>query len=110
MKKEKGIGIEVNLPKEKIVELKNELANSNIRLRGRIFIGKIISKDAHKSAVVKWSYTYPLKKYERFEYRTSKIKAHNPKCLDYEIGDVVKAIECRPLSKTKKFVIVEKIR
>ncbi len=110
MKKNNGIGIEVNLPKEKIEELGNELAESGIKLRGRTFTGKIVSKDAHKSARVEITRIRPVRKYERFEHRTSKFSVHNPLCLDCNIGDNVRIVECRPISKTKKFVIVEKLK
>jgi small subunit ribosomal protein S17 len=33
--------------------------------------------------------------------------AHNPPCINAKEGDVVKIAECRPLSKTKKFVVIE---
>ena len=32
---------------------------------------------------------------------------HNPDCIDAKEGNLVKIMECRPLSKTKNFVIVE---
>ena len=38
----------------------------------------------------------------------SRITAHNPPCIDAKTGDKVKIAECRPLSKTKNFVVVEK--
>ena len=34
--------------------------------------------------------------------------AHCPPCLQVKAGDEVKLVECRPLSKTVAFVIVEK--
>ncbi|MBN1455027.1 MAG: 30S ribosomal protein S17, partial [Methanomicrobia archaeon] len=40
--------------------------------------------------------------------RQSKIHAHNPPCINAKVGDIVKIAECRPLSKTKSFVVVEK--
>jgi small subunit ribosomal protein S17 len=110
MKKNKGIGIEVNLSSEKTDELSKELADSGIKIRGRIFIGKVVSKDAHKSARIELTRIKPVRKYERFEHRTSKFSVHNPVCLDCNVGDTVKVVECRPISKTKKFVIVEKIK
>ena len=50
-----------------------------------------------------------LSKFERYEKRRTKIKAHNPPCINAREGDIVRIHECRPLSKTKHFVIVEKI-
>ena len=48
-----------------------------------------------------------INKFERYEKRKSKIKAHKPDCLDVKVGDSVKIAECRQLSKTKHFVLVE---
>ena len=41
------------------------------------------------------------------EKRKSKINVHKPDCLNVNVGDSVKVAECRPLSKTKHFVLVE---
>ena len=32
---------------------------------------------------------------------------YNPQCVDAKKGDIVKIAECRPLSKTKAFVVIE---
>ena len=40
---------------------------------------------------------------------TSKIPSHNPPCINAKEGQQVKIVECRPLSKTVSFVIVEKL-
>jgi len=39
---------------------------------------------------------------------SSRITAHNPPCIGAKTGDKVKIAECRPISKTKSFVVVEK--
>jgi small subunit ribosomal protein S17 len=109
MKNKKGIGIDVKVP-SKACEDKNCPFHSNIKLRGRIFLGKIVSKDTHRTAKLEWSRIHPIPKYERFEYRKSGIMAHKPMCLEINIGDTVRAVECRPISKTKKFVIIDKIK
>ena len=107
MKQKQGIGIKVTLSEKKMKELSEELAKNKIKIRGRVFIGKIVSKDTHKTAKIEWSRKHLIPKYERFENRTSKIKAHNPDCLDYQVGDLVKAVECRPISITINFVIID---
>ena len=48
-----------------------------------------------------------MQKYERFEKRTGVLSAHLPSCIGDEIGDSVKVMECRPLSKTVSFCVVE---
>jgi len=37
------------------------------------------------------------------------MEAHNPPCLDVKEGEVVKVAECRPISKTVSFVVVERV-
>jgi small subunit ribosomal protein S17 len=49
-------------------------------------------------------------KYERYLNRRSKVKAHNPVEISAKEGDTVIIKECRPISKTKKFVVVEVIK
>ena len=48
-------------------------------------------------------------KFERYEKRRTRIKVHNPECINAKEGDIVKISECRPLSKTKNFVIIENL-
>ena len=60
------------------------------------------------TAVVERNYLKYDEKYERYEKRTSRYSVHNPPCLEVKAGDEVKIMECRPLSKTVSFVIVEK--
>jgi small subunit ribosomal protein S17 len=49
-----------------------------------------------------------MQKYERFEKRTSALSAHLPTCVgEVNVGDTVKVMECRPLSKTVSFCVVE---
>jgi ribosomal protein S17 len=53
-------------------------------------------------------YDQYVPKYERYERRKSRIVVHNPECIRAREGDVVVVAECRPLSKTKSFVVVAK--
>ncbi len=108
-KQQKTIGIEVPLPKEQC-EDKNCPFHGGIKTRGRVFQGEVVSKDTHKSAVITWKRQHYIPKYERYEKRLSKISVHNPKCIDAQVGDVVKVMETRPMSKTKHFVIVQKLK
>jgi small subunit ribosomal protein S17 len=81
--------------------------NSPLSMRGRTFVGTIISTKMQKTVTVEWERKNYLKKFERFEKRRSKIKAHNPENINAKEGDVVKIKECRPISKTKNFVVIE---
>jgi small subunit ribosomal protein S17 len=84
--------------------------HGGLRARGRVFVGKVISDKMMKTVNVEWSRQHFLQKFERFEKRRSRVKAHNPMCINAREGDMVKIAECRSLSKTKKFVVIEKLK
>ena len=69
-------------------------------------VGKVVSDKMDKTVVVAIEdrVAHPL--YKKIVGRTYKLKAHdeNNECL---IGDVVKVMETRPLSKDKRFRLVE---
>ena len=69
-------------------------------------IGEVVSDKMDKPIVVaiKTTVRHPL--YRKMENRTRKIKAHdeNNEC---GIGDTVKIMETRPLSKDKRWRLVE---
>lgn len=107
MKQEiKNIGIKVNPPTEKCTDSHCPF-HGKLKARGKIFTGKVISY-FHKTVTVEFPRLFFLPKYERHEKRRTRIKAHNPPCIDAKKGDSVRLMECRPLSKTKNFVIIEK--
>ncbi|MCW7071495.1 MAG: 30S ribosomal protein S17 [Candidatus Methanospirareceae archaeon] len=101
------IGIDVRVP-TKDCEDENCPFHGRLPVRGQILEGVVVSDRAAKTVVVLRSYLKKVRKYERYEKRRSKIHAHNPPCINARQGDVVKIAECRPLSKTKSFVVVEK--
>ena len=92
---------------EKSCNDKNCPFHGNLRIRGRAFVGEVISDKMSKTVTVQWDRQFYLPKYERYERRRSKVKAHNPECINAKKGDIVKIVECRPISKTKHFVVVE---
>lgn len=90
---------------------KKEVANNQMRTivptRGRSFVGKVISAKMSKTVNVEWERRSYLYKYERYQTERSRVKAHNPAEINAQVGDTVRIAECRPISKTKKFVIIE---
>lgn len=74
---------------------------------GRKFVGTVISDRMHKTVTVEWERTKYVKKYERYERRRSRVKAHNPENINARSGQKVVIMETRPLSKTKNFVVTE---
>ncbi|MDY6777182.1 MAG: 30S ribosomal protein S17 [Candidatus Nanohaloarchaea archaeon] len=108
MAEARDIGLDVAAP-EGTCEDDRCPFHGTLPVRGRIMEGEVESVKMDKTAVVTREYAHHLPKYERYERRNSRISVHNPACLDIDEGDRVKIAECRPLSKTKKFVIVERL-
>jgi len=69
-------------------------------------IGVVTSNKMDKSIVVAVERKVKHAKYGKFVKRTSKFVAHDDKD-DCNIGDTVKIMETRPLSKTKNWRLVE---
>lgn len=104
---EKDIGIGVAAPSGTCQD-RNCPWHGELPVRGRIIGAKVVSSKSHMTAVVERSYSYFIQKYQSYERRKSKITVHNPPCIAAKDGDTVVIAECRPLSKTKSFVIVSK--
>lgn len=103
----RNIGIAAEKPKQACMDIKCPY-HGNLAVRGRQFNGTVVSTKMRKTAVVEFERLHFLKKYERYEKRRTRLKAHNPECISAKDGDIVRITECRPLSKTKNFVIVQK--
>ena len=82
--------------------------HGKLKARGRIFKATVVKAKMKKTVTVQWDRRIYIPKYERYQVRRSKVTAHLPACIEVEAGDSVKIAECRPLSKTKKFVVMEK--
>jgi len=102
----RNIGIMVSLPK-KTCEDQHCPFHGSLPVRGRLYSGIIDSNKAPKMVVVSRQYNRLVKKYIRYERSTSKVHAFLPDCIDVTEGEKVKIAECRPLSKTVSFVVVE---
>lgn len=101
----KTIGLEITPPEKTCEDIRCPW-HGKISIRGRAFKGVVTSAKAHATAVVEWGYHHYFPKYERYERRKSRVIAHNPPCIRARDGDEVMIAECRPLSKTKHFVVV----
>lgn len=107
-KQEKNIGIDVPMPKETCDD-HNCPFHGTLVPRGRTFVGKVVSAKVPKSTTIEWERRLFLPKYERYEKRRSRVHAHNPPCISAKEGDNVLIAETRPLSKTKHFVIIQRL-
>jgi small subunit ribosomal protein S17 len=104
--KARNIGIQVKAPGKECADDKCPF-HGTLSVRGNVVSGKVVSTRAQKTAIIEKQYQHYLPKFERFERRHSRIVAYNPECIAAKEGDVVTIAECRPLSKTKAFVVVE---
>ncbi len=82
--------------------------HGSLRLRGRVLEGTVTSSKMEKAVIVRRDFLKYVPKYKRYERRHSHIPAHNPPCINAAENDRVKIMECRPISKTVSYVVVEK--
>ena len=78
-----------------------------VKLHGRTFTGTVIRNLFHNTTTIEFPRQYYLPKYERYEKRRTRVKAHDE--MDTKIGDKVEIVETRPISKTKHFLVVKKL-
>nr|AJS12867.1 small subunit ribosomal protein S17 [uncultured archaeon] len=104
--KKKGIGLE-GAKAEKTCSDKHCPFHGKLTVRGRILTGVVTSDKMSKTVTVNWTRRLYVPKYERYEKRRSKVKAHNPECIAAKKGDAVRIAETKPLAKTKHFVVIE---
>ena len=104
----RNIGLPVKEPKKKMSdnEKKNPF-NSSLSIRGKIFEGIVIDAKAKGTVVIQKESPIYFKKFKRYGRSKNKIHAHVPSNINVEEGNFVVAAECRPLSKSVSFVVVE---
>lgn len=105
--KTRNIGVDLEAPKDTCND-KNCPYHGGLKVRGRTFTGTITGLDLNRTAKIEWKRSQYIPKYERYEIRKSSVKAHSPDCISAKKGDIVTIMECRPISKTKSFVIIHK--
>ena len=104
----RDIGVDVKPPTGEWDDDENCPFYGSLRLRGQVLEGTVASLGMLKTIVVERDNVRYMQKYERYEKRTSALSAHLPNSIGgVEIGDKVKIMECRPLSKTVSFCVIE---
>jgi small subunit ribosomal protein S17 len=102
----KNIGIQVKAPKKTCTNSHCPFCGS-LSLRGKLIVGNVVSHKGKNMVVVEREYSRFVVKYKRYERSKSRIHAFIPDCMDVSDGSKVKIAECRPLSKTISFAVVE---
>jgi small subunit ribosomal protein S17 len=105
----RDIGLDVSAPVKDCSD-PNCPFHGTLPVRGQVFDCTVVSDKMDNTVVVMREFEKKATKYERFEKRQSKIHAHNPPCIEAKEGDRVRIAECRPLSKTKSYVVVEVVK
>ena len=105
----KDIGVDVRTPGGEWDGSENCPFYGNLKVRGQIIECTVSSLGMTDSIVVERETSRYMKKFERYEKRTRRYAAHLPTCIGgVRRGDKVRIMECRPLSKTVKFCVIEK--
>ena len=74
--------------------------------RRQFKVGRVVSDKMDKTVVVAVDYLKPHPLYRKIIRRTSKFHVHDAS-NDCRVGDTVRIGETRPLSKTKRWEVVE---
>lgn len=106
----RDIGVDVRSPPTRECDDVHCPFHGTLSVRGQMITGKVANAAMQRTLTISRTYTIYIPKYERYETRTTKIAAHLPACLEEELepGQEVTIIECRPISKTKKFVVIDR--
>ncbi|MHA1278645.1 MAG: 30S ribosomal protein S17 [Candidatus Helarchaeota archaeon] len=104
----RNIGFEVEAPRKECEDAHCPF-HGHLTLRGRIFNGTVIKRNMNNACVVRRDFLRYIPKYNRYERKHSNINCHVPPCIEISVGDEVKIAECRPISKTISFTVVELI-
>ena len=104
----RNIGIKVPVPKDEADDgdQKNPF-NGTLAVRGKLFHGKVVKAKAKDTVVLEKELPTYFKKFRRYARGKSSIHAHVPSNIEVKEGDIVVAAECRPLSNSVSFVVVE---
>ena len=74
----------------------------------RELVGRVVSDKMMKTVVVAVERLMRHPQYEHVIRRRTKFKAHDPESQAH-VGDRVRIRECRPISKEKRWLVVEKL-
>jgi small subunit ribosomal protein S17 len=82
------------------------MTDTSVRSNRKSREGLVVSSKMNKTVVVALVERVRHPKYDKFVIRTKKFYAHD-EANDAKVGDKVRIVETRPLSKTKRWRVVE---
>ncbi|MBX7151150.1 30S ribosomal protein S17 [bacterium] len=83
--------------------------NTETRNRRKVRTGTVVSNKMQKSILVAIERKVEHPIYKKYVKKTTKLMAHDEK-QEAKIGDIVKIMETRPLSKLKRWRLIEIIK
>jgi small subunit ribosomal protein S17 len=102
----RDIGLNIPAPSEECDDAYCPF-HGTLSVRGQILVGTVVSSKMDRTVVIERQHMKMVPKYQRYEKRRSKIHAHNPPCISAKVGDIVTIAECRPISKSKSYVVIK---
>lgn len=102
----KNIGLKVKAPKNECDDAHCPF-HGKLAIRGKLFDGKISSTKARQTITLQKETPIYFSKFRRYARAKSTIHAHLPACMEAKDGERAIAAECRPISKSVSYVVVE---
>ena len=102
----KNIGLNASAPNKNCNDIHCPF-HGGLSVRGKLFNGRVASTKAKQTVTLQKETPVYFSKFKRYARSKSTIHAHLPNCLDVQNGDNVIAAECRPISKSVSYVVVE---
>lgn len=81
----------------------------NVSIRGRMMRGVVHGTKMKRSIVIRRNYLHFVQKYQRYMKRHKNFTVHCSPCFEPRVGDEVVVGQCRPLSKTVRYNVLEVI-
>ena len=109
----KNVGLGFKTPKNaingKYIDKKCPFTG-NVSIRGRIIRAQVATYKMKNSLIIRRNYLHWVQKYQRYMKRHKNFAAHVSPCFDrVRVGDDVVVGQCRPLSKTVRYNVLEHI-
>ncbi|MBJ7504756.1 MAG: 30S ribosomal protein S17 [Ilumatobacteraceae bacterium] len=82
------------------------MTETKVRSNRKVREGRVVSSKMNKTIVVALVERVRHPKYDKFVTRTKKLYAHD-EANDAKVGDKVRVVETRPMSKTKRWRVLE---
>lgn len=101
-----NIGLKVKTPDRKCDDIHCPFHGS-LSVRGKLFAGKVTSNKAKQTITLQKEAPIYYIKFKRYARSKNTMHAHVPECIDVDAGDNVLTAECRPISKSVSYVVVE---